>query len=47
MAIASIITKYTIHESDKMVFPMNFDPKTIFITNIPLDGIWIKLKPRV
>lgn len=45
MAIAAIVSRYVVLPSEAMK-PMKFDPQTLFITNIPLDGIWVKLKKR-
>lgn len=44
-AIAAIISEYEILPSEKMKFPITFDPKTLFFTNIPIGGIWIKFRP--
>lgn len=46
LALTAIISRYIILPSGKMKSPLKFDPKTLFITNIPLGGVWINFKQR-
>lgn len=43
-AICAIVSEYEILPSKKMNFPIVFDPKTLFFTNIPIGGIWIQFR---
>lgn len=46
VTLARILSRYTILPSDKVKYPMTFNPRTIFFSNVPLGSIWVKLKLR-
>lgn len=45
-ALVTLIQRFQILPSDKMKYPLAYDPRTLIITGRPQDGFWVKLRKR-
>ncbi|CAH1398023.1 unnamed protein product [Nezara viridula] len=46
IAVARLISDYVILPNPKSTLPIKFDPRSLFITCMPENGLWVKLQKR-
>lgn len=46
VTLTRILSKYIVLPSEKVKYPLTFDPRTLFFSNVPVESIWVKFESR-